>query len=96
MFILNNERGFFMFRNVGSKIKTLSKVVCWLGIIVSILIGVIFIASSVISGENMIFGIIMGVICIVGGSIASWIGSFFTYGFGEIIDKLTEIANNTK
>lgn len=85
-----------MFRNIGSKIKTLSKVVCWLGIIISILIGLIFIVASIMSGNGVVFGIIMGVICIVGGSIASWIGSFFTYGFGEIIDKLTEIANNTK
>ncbi|MCI6825275.1 MAG: hypothetical protein PUF84_02355 [Ruminococcus bromii] len=85
-----------MFKNIGSKIKTLSKVVCWLGIIVSILIGLIFIVASVMSGNGMVYGIIIGLICIVGGSIASWIGSFFTYGFGEIIDKLTEIANNTK
>jgi hypothetical protein len=29
------------------------------------------------------------------GGLASWIGSFFTYGFGELIEKTTEIANNT-
>ena len=85
-----------MFKNIGSKIKTLSKVVCWLGIIVSVLVGIIFIAYSAVSGENVVLGIITGVLCIICGSIASWIGSFFTYGFGEIIDKLTEIANNTK
>lgn len=85
-----------MYKNIGGKIKTLSKAVCWLGIIASVVFGVITIVSAVINGEEIIVPIVMGVVYIVIGSIASWIASFFTYGFGEIIDKLSEIANNTK
>ncbi len=85
-----------MFKNIGSKIKTLSKVVCWLGIITSVLLGVLTIIAAFSEGNVDISEIVMGVIYIIGGSIASWLGSFFTYGFGEIIDKLSEIAYNTK
>lgn len=30
------------------------------------------------------------------GVLASWIGSFFIYGFGELIDKAAQIERNTQ
>ena len=75
-----------MFDNIGEKIKTFAKVVCWIGIIVSFIFGVLLVNSS---------GLI-GILTIVVGSLASWIGSFSLYGFGELIEKATEIAENTR
>ena len=31
-----------------------------------------------------------------GGALFSWLGSFFTYGFGELIDKATKIERHTR
>lgn len=78
-----------MFTNIGDKIKSLAKVIAWIGI-----------AGSVISGFVMInsgygVSIIMGIGVILGGSLISWISSWFLYGFGELIEKTTEIAWNT-
>lgn len=75
-----------MFENIGSKIKTLAKVICWVGIIISVVVGIILLASDSD----------VGLIVMIVGSFVSWIGSFFTYGFGELIEKATEIAENTK
>lgn len=36
----------------------------------------------------------LGVAFLIVGPLISVIGSFFTYGFGELIVKTTEIANN--
>lgn len=79
-----------MFDNIGSKIKALAKVICWAGIIISLIVGIIMLASGGDVGSGV------GVIVMIVGSLGSWIGSFFTYGFGELIEKTTEIAENTK
>lgn len=84
-----------MFNNIGKKIKTLSKVIAWIGIIASLLYGITVIvigsATAKISG-TIGASIISGVLIIIIGCLGSWIGSFLFYGFGELIDKTTEIA----
>jgi hypothetical protein len=75
-----------MFDNIGGKIKTLAKIICWLGIIISVISGMVLIG---ISG-------LVSVLTIIAGSLTSWIGSFSLYGFGELIEKTTEIAENTR
>ena len=67
-----------MFDNIGQKIKKLATVVCWLGIIASIVTGLIFMAAG---------GFFIGFVIAVFGSVASWIGSFFTYGYGQLIEN---------
>lgn len=78
-----------MFNDIGGKIKTLAKVICWVGIIGSVIVGLIMMTSD---GDK--YGP-LGLGVLIGGSLFSWIGSFFAYGFGEIIEKVTEIAKNT-
>jgi len=64
-----------MFDNIGGKIKTLAKVVCWIGIIVSVILGLL--------SRNAITALLfIGI-----GSLGSWIGSFMTYGFGQLIEN---------
>lgn len=75
-----------MFENMGKKIKALAKTTCRIGIIISFIVGVILLSN----GNGV------ALIVIVIGALGSWIGSFFTYGFGELIEKATETAENTK
>ena len=78
-----------MFDNIGSKIKTLAKVVCWIGIIGSIIAGIAMIATM---GS---VGVLPGLLTIVLGALLSWVGSFVLYGFGEMVensDIRTELA----
>ena len=70
-----------MFDNIGSKIKTLAKVVCWIGIIGSIIAGMAMIATM---GS---VGVLSGLLTIVLGTLLSWVGSFVLYGFGEMVEN---------
>ena len=67
-----------MFENIGGKIKGFAKFVCWLGIIGSIILGVL----SNVDGVPL-----LGILVAITGSIASWVGSFLTYGFGQLVEN---------
>ena len=70
-----------MFEDIGNKIKTLAAVICALGVIASVIIGVSLSKGSVAIGFFIIlFGIII-----------SWCGTFLLYGFGELIDQTRQI-----
>lgn len=71
-----------MFDNIGGKIKTLAEVGCRLGITLFVL------AAILIGMQGDIF---TGLLVLVLGSLGTWIGGFFTYGFGELIENTTRI-----
>lgn len=73
-----------MFENIGSKIKTLAKVLCWIGIIASVITAIVLWADELVG---------IGFIVLVGGSLLSWIGSFFAYGFGELVSNVNMMNN---
>lgn len=79
-----------MFNNIGGKIKSLAKIVCWLGII-----------SCIISGLPLILTkqqplVLVGIWIAVVGSLFSWISSFILYGFGELVENSAIIAAKSK
>lgn len=76
-----------MFENVGEKIKGLANVICVIGIIIS-LIGCYYFFVNL--------EYFMGFICMIIGPIISWVISLFIYGFGELIDRATEISKDIK
>lgn len=78
-----------MFKNIGDKIKTLAEVICILGIIFSFVIGCILMAI------NLDF-FLKGILIIVLGSLASWIGSFVLYGFGQLVDDVNFLRFNAE
>lgn len=80
-----------MFKNIGGKIKDLAKVICFVGIAISVVAGIVMIGFGSFSynGDTMIG---MGLAVMIVGSLVSWIGSFFAYGFGELIENTTVIA----
>lgn len=71
-----------MFDNIGGKIKTLAVIACVLGMIASIIIGLTLMDHG-------------GLWIIIGGCLGSWVGAFFIYGFGELIEQATITAENT-
>ncbi|MBE5787681.1 MAG: hypothetical protein E7324_09105, partial [Clostridiales bacterium] len=72
-----------MFDNIGGKIKKLAVIVCWLGIVGSVIGAIALWASS--NRYNDMTGI--GFAVLIGGCLFSWIGSFATYAFGELVEN---------
>lgn len=89
-----------MFQNIGKKIKTLAKVLCWIGMIGSIVGGIVMVLSGVAvldyDAAAGVAAIVTGALTAVLGALFSWFGSFMMLGFGEIVEKVNEIAENTK
>ena len=78
-----------MFDNIGSKIKSLASVIAWIGIIVSVLSGIVLCITQ---------GFVVGILVAGLGSLSAWIGSFMQYGFGQLIensDYLVKVAKTT-
>ena len=75
-----------MFDNIGGKIKKLASLITKLGMIGSVLAGI----RTMFAGA-----FITGIMTIILGSLIFWISSLTLYGFGELIEKTTEIAKNT-
>ena len=82
-----------MLDNIGKTLKSLGKLLWVIGI-VSAGIGVLTMFILVANEYTKVLwwiGLVAGAGCLV----SCWLTSFFVYGFGELIDKQTEIAENT-
>ena len=98
-----------MFNNIGIKIKTLAKVLAVLGIVGSILLGLIIIIAGssfsfetptgeTINASSPAIAVVLGLCVMIFGSLSSWISNFILYGFGQLVentDKMVE-AKSTK
>lgn len=67
-----------MFRNIGGKIKGLASFTAWLGIIASVIAGIVVIVAT----ETP-----LGLVVIIAGFLVSWIGAFQLYGYGQMIEN---------
>lgn len=67
-----------MFKNIGGKIKGLAALVCWLGIIASVLAAVGMWAAG---------HIVVAILILIVGCFASWISSFYAYALGTITEN---------
>ncbi len=77
-----------MFDNIGGKIKGLAYVTSVLGIIVSIAASIVLLCANSYYNPTITTAIVV----LIGGCVGSWVGGFFTYGFGELIEQQTTIA----
>ena len=68
-----------MFNNIGSKIKRLAEIVSVLGILASIIWGIV-------GAQNGFWSWGTGFVIMICGTLISWLGCFFTYGFGDLIE----------
>ncbi|MBE5777929.1 MAG: hypothetical protein E7331_01210 [Clostridiales bacterium] len=71
-----------MFDNIGSKVKTQATFLCWCGIILSGIVGIILWTTEL--------GFIWGLLVIVFGSLLSWLNAQFYYAIGEAADQATK------
>ena len=90
-----------MWNNIGGKIKGLAKVVCWIGIIGSIIGGIVMIIagasmSSRYNSDAKVIYILSGFGMMVLGSLFSWIGRWLTYGLGQLIQNSDELVSLKK
>ena len=76
-----------MFDNIAGKVKGLAKFVCWFGIIASIIYAIVIWASGVRGA------FLVGLLNLVIGVLASWIGSWSLYALGEAADCKEKIAS---
>lgn len=84
-----------MFDNIGGKIKKLAEVLCWLGIIASVLVALyIWIQAGKIDTDYGSYAreaknklILSGFIYGAVGALLSWVGSFTLYGFGHLVEN---------
>ena len=82
-----------MFCNVGSKCKTLAKVVCYGGIICSVICGALLVASGAFTYNGGGIIALYGLLVILLGSLFSWLGSLSLYAIGEAAENSAIAAN---
>lgn len=81
------KEGKLVFTNSGSKIQTLAVVICGLGILTSIVYGLI---------ACLRFSVLIGILVIVVGPVAAWLNMLFIYAFGEMVENINFIADLMK
>ncbi len=81
-----------MFKNMGKKIKTIAKVICYIGIVICALSAVGVLIAGIIFTFTTGFPIIL-LVSIVGavltciiGAIGCWLSTFMLYSYGELVD----------
>lgn len=72
-----------MYSNIGKKIMALASVIAVFSMIASFLYGIFLIANDLE---------VHGALTMVLGPLAAWIGGFFLYGFGRLIDNSDYVA----
>ncbi|MBR5022082.1 MAG: hypothetical protein IKY18_02640 [Oscillospiraceae bacterium] len=77
-----------MFCNIGGKIKGLARIIFIIEAVFAAIAACIFLFD-----EDTI---LIGFLILIGGFLSAWISTWILFGFGELIEKTTEIANNTK
>lgn len=75
-----------MFKNVSGKIKDFAAILCWIGIVLSVIIGIVVMA------DNTMVGVAVATV----GSLSAWIVSYLVYGFGELVENSKKTADNSE
>lgn len=78
-----------MFENIGAKIKTLAVGIMIVGVIVYVLVGMTVLVLGADQEEGGM--ILIGFLIMALGTLIAWISSWFLYGYGELIDKVSKI-----
>jgi len=78
-----------MYDNIGGKIKGLAKASFIVAAIAEVITGIALMATD----EDLIG---YGLLVMFVGPIVAWVSSWLLYGFGELIDKASDIERNTR
>lgn len=76
-----------MFNNIGSKIKKLTMILFIISTIIYLILS-ITLAVAIFDGVAAFF---MFILFFAIGFLLSWIGSFFMYAYGELVDNSSKI-----
>ncbi len=76
-----------MYDNIGGKIKILAKCIFVIDAIAMFVVGIVLLSEELIGA---------GLLTMFLGPVLAWVSSWLLYGFGELIDKASEIAYNAK
>ena len=74
-----------MYSNIGGKIKGLAKAICIIEAALSAIGGVLLVA---LDDDLIMYGMALAII----GPIIAWLASWAMSGFGELIERVTEIS----
>ena len=74
-----------MFDNIGRKIKGVAIANCVIGVVASIISGIVFIVDG--NGDGWLMSWVLG-------PVLSWVGSFLLYGFGQLVENSDIIVQN--
>lgn len=79
-----------MFEEPGYKLKTVAKILCWLGIIGTV-------SAAVTLGKDRYgdLDLLSFALILVIGCVTSYISSLILYGFGEMIENTSGISGHT-
>ena len=87
-----------MFDHIGSKLRGLAKLLCLVGILISVVAMItVWITGGGLSGRGsgfsvFVFGLLTGGL----GSLASWVMALMTYGFGQLIEDTEAIRHDVE
>ena len=76
-----------MFGNIGGKVKTMAKVFTWLGMILSVIYGIVL----AVNGSFFI-----GILTAVSLALAVWLAAIPFYGFGELIETNQSLVRSNR
>lgn len=82
-----------MFDNIGSKIKTLAKILCVVEFILCLLAAFFLFQLSSKFGSAGGSLRLYGFVVLIFGPLIFWVGNFILYGFGELVDNSAIIAH---
>ncbi len=69
-----------MFENIGSKIKTLAKIIFWIEVAGAVIGGIS------VAGIDEEF-ILLAFLIWIAGPLLAWVSSWFVYGYGQLIEN---------
>lgn len=84
-----------MFDNISDKIKAVAEVQCYVGIIGSIILGLIYMVATEFWDFGGIYLLISLLIAGI-GSVVSYISSILIYGFGELVENSNSMIKQNK
>lgn len=92
-FMIGDSKMDNFYKNAGRKIQLVAKAIFVTFSIISVILAIIFFNQS--SNTYTLEGvyILLGIICLIGGPLLSWISSLMVYGFGDLVINSHRIAD---
>ena len=81
-----------MYEEIGKKIKILARIIFVLKFIGSFVGSILCIINGINNASGMIIAI--GILGFLFGGILAWVSTWVLYGFGELVDKVCDIADD--